>query len=114
MISLSMTEYNVTGNVIFQESGKSNLQDKVARVHRVATLDGGSVISHYGYSDSDRTLLIKAFVSRSQAEILQRFFEDTTHIWVALADGLFLGSISKYKDNKGVLQMTILIEKREI
>jgi len=113
MISISSVTQNVTGAVIINESLTSAFNTNTARVSRTATLDGGSVITHSGYSDGDRTLSVYARISEAQANILWAIFRSETFVLVSIPDGLYYAAIQRVRTDNGDLSMTILIKNRE-
>jgi len=113
MISISTITQNATGAVIINENTISALNTNKSRVNRTATLDGGSVITHGGYSDSDRTLSISARISEDQVNTLWVIFRNETFVLVSFLDGLYRSSIQRLKTDNGDLSMTILIKNRE-
>jgi len=113
MISISTITQNATGAVIINESLTSAFNTNTARVSRTATLDGGSVITHSGYSDGDRTLSIYARISKDQSKILWAIFRNETFVLVSISDGLYYCTIQRLRTDSGDLSMTILIKNRE-
>jgi hypothetical protein len=113
MISISSIVQNVTGAVIINETLTSVLKSNTARISRVATLDGGSVITHSGYSDGDRTLSVYARLNKAQSDLLWGIFKNETFVLVSISDGLFYSSIQRVRIDNGDLSMTILIKNRE-
>lgn len=113
MISISSVIQNVTGAVVINESLTSAFKTNTARVSRVTTLDGGSVITHSGYSDGDRTLSVYARISEAQANILWNIFRNETFVLVSIPDGLYYATIQRLRTDNGNLSMTILIKNRE-
>ena len=113
MISISTTTANENGNVVFKELPSSKLQEKEARVSRSATLDGGVYVNHSGFVNGDRTLVIRANLSRAAAARLTSVFELYTDILISMSDGIYLGVISKLSILYGALRMTVLLEQKE-
>ena len=113
MIGLSKTT-QATGDgaaIIFQELPQSRLRNESARVSRSATLDGGCVIDHQGFSDSDRTLDLRAQLSQEQADILWEFFTGQTFANVSTKEGFFYGVIENMADENGNVRLSILVKE---
>ena len=113
MIGISQTT-QATGTyaaIIFQELPTTRLRNESARVSRYATLDGGCVIDHQGFSDGDRTLDIRAQWTQAQAAILWEMFREETFLNVATADGFFYGVIESMQDENGQGRLSILVKE---
>jgi len=113
MIGISKTT-QATGSaaaIIFQESKQSRLRNEAARVSRSATLDGGCVIDHQGFSDGDRTLDIRARLEQAQADILWELFRTATFLNVATPEGFFYGVIESMQDEGGNGRLSILVKE---
>jgi hypothetical protein len=79
------------------------------RVSRVATLDGSSVITDSGYTDTDRTLTIKAKLTQAQVEDLEYMIE-TYSLWnVAVPDGNYPCAPLRLVTDNGQTTITLLI-----
>lgn len=113
MIGISKTTQATGSNaaVIFQESRQSRLRNEVARVSRSATLDGGCVIDHQGFSDSDRTFDIRATFTREQADILWEMFTGQTFLNISTPEGFFYGVIENMADENGNVRLSILVKE---
>lgn len=112
MIAISTLTANVTGSVILPWTGDP--RENTARVSRIATLDGGAVITHSGASDSDRTIYIRDLeISEDTADIIWNIFQTETKVLISISDGVYLAAIQTCKTNNGLLNMTILIESKE-
>jgi hypothetical protein len=113
MIGISKTT-QATGNsaaIIFKELPSSRLRVESARVSRSATLDGGCIIDHQGFSDSDRTLDIRANLTKEQADILWDFFTGETFVNVATTEGFFYGVIESMQDESGAIRLSVLVKE---
>ena len=113
MIGLSKTTQATgsTAAIIFQESRQSRLRNEVARVSRSATLDGGCVIDHQGFSDSDRTLDIRTRSEKEMADALWELFRTATFLNVSTPEGFFYGVIENMADENGNVRLSILVKE---
>lgn len=112
MISISkITQATQNGSLIIWESKKSKIRDAAARVSRTATLDGGAVIEHLGFSDGDRSFEISAKLSQSQSEVLWSIFTNQTFLNISTEDGFFYGSIERCKVDNGIAKLTFLVKE---
>jgi len=110
MISITSS----TRSAIIKELKTSDLHSTTARVSRAKTLDGGVSITHSGTTDGDRTLKIKAKITKTQSDALWAIYNNDTFIQIAFSDGVFYGVIENFKTNNGNLDMTILIKERDV
>lgn len=112
MIGIGTITADTEGDIIFFENPDSKLDDTTARASVTATIDGGGKISHYGYSDSDRKLEIKAELDEVYHAKLRAIFEGHNYINIATRVGLFKAAISRLFGNLGQITMTVLIEEK--
>ena len=89
------------------------VQENTRRVSRVATLDGGSVISNYGITDSDRTL---QFTAKQVPEDIRRslwtFFQNETLVHLSCPEGVFSGCLEKVKIQNTNIAVSFLIKEK--
>jgi len=114
MISISTTTANTSGNVIIKNYKSSDLNNASARVTRTATLDGGAVIIHSGFSHGDRTLRIDARIDKTNGDNLWSLYKNETFFLVSFKDGLFLAAIGSLNVDNGRADMSILINNSEV
>lgn len=112
MIGISMTTADTRGHVELDD-GNSEFGKIEARVSRQATLDGGSVITHSGVSNSDRTFKIKTKINAAQKTVIEHIHENSVLVNISCAEGFFLGAISSIDTSTPGLKMTILIKSKE-
>jgi len=113
MISISAITQNTSGSIVINYDLESDIRNNTARISRIATLDGGSTITHSGYSDSDRTLSISGRINKTNSEVLWDLFENETFMLFSINDGLYLGVIQSLDIDNGELSLTILIKNKE-
>ncbi len=69
-------------------------QENTKRISRVATLDGGCVISNNGITDSDRTFKFTAKKVPEDVRLsLWVFFQNETLVLLSCPEGVFSGHI---------------------
>ena len=56
---ISTPTFDLNGSLALRLADGSDIKSGARRVSRNATLDGGAVITDGGYSDADRTLVIR-------------------------------------------------------
>ena len=111
MIVLSKRTQDPDGTIIILEEKGTIIKDSQPRVSRVATLDGGCVIDHKGYSDSDRRLNIRAFLDETE-EGQVWLLKNETLLTISMQEGVFTGVISDVRIDDGDLRLTFLIKEK--
>ena len=113
MIGLSMTT-QATGEgaaILIRELPSSRLRDEASRVSRSATLDGGCVIDHQGFSDADRTFDVRANLFKNEADVLWNFFRSQTYVNISTSEGFFYGVIENMADANGNVRLSLLVKE---
>lgn len=113
MLSLSTPSAHPNGNVIIDAFSDSSLKERVLRISRTKTLDGGVYINNFGFCHGDRTLAVKARITEAQEVVLTLLTELYTRVVVSMDDGVYLAAVSHMVPDNGELSMTLLIEKKE-
>lgn len=112
MIGLSKQTQDADGIIIIKENpDRSVIYNSSPRVSRIATLDGGCVIDHKGYSDSDRTFDIRAELEESDALIVWGMKSETL-LNISTREGFFSGVISRIQTDNGELILQLLTKER--
>lgn len=93
MISLSAIPVDPIGVLRIDALPSSDLDNHASRASRVATLDGGAALSPYGFSDSDRTLLVVWKPTRDSVAAIQRMMRVYLQIRAITPDGVFRAAI---------------------
>jgi hypothetical protein len=111
MIAISTIDSNVNGDLVIREI-PGGQKRRTARVSRTATLDGGCVITHSGFSYSDYTLSAVAFFSKADEDRIRAVFERETFLRVSTKFGFFSGAIESLTENRGKTRITLLITEK--
>jgi len=111
MISITKTYAAAGSAVIFNESPKTKLREAESRISRTATLDGGVVIDQQGYFIGDRTLDIRASLTKEKADLIWEIYKDELYINLSTNDGYFYGAIESIKIDNGKLVLKFLIKE---
>ncbi len=112
MISISKITQDSAGAILINEDITSRMLKTLARVSRAATLDGGSVIDHQGYSDADLRFEIVADLTEAQESLLWSIYKSETFVNVSTKEGVFKAAISAMHPNEGKITMTILVQEK--
>jgi len=114
MIIISTTTSNADGQIKIREGPGTSYGAMLPRVSRFATLDGGSVISHLGYSHGDRAITVVAHdMPVADRETLRDLIEDETEFVLSCREGCFLGAIDSYRYDQDPVRVTFLIKSSE-
>lgn len=111
MVSITTLTAKTVDGVFFNEMPTSVFRDTPPRLTRTATLEGGAVLDHRGFSDGDRTFKINAELDESIADDLWTIHRTETLLNISCREGFFKGSISEMKIDGGRLQMVFLVKE---
>ncbi len=114
MIGISTLTQNTAGAITFDATEKkTSIRNATARVSRSATLDGGAVINHLGFSHGDRTFQIYAKLTKAADAVLWGIFALGVMVNVATDEGMYRAAIESVTiaDDKGITKMSILIKE---
>ena len=112
-ISISTRSYSAYPPLVLPlEPDTSDMRQATKRVTRRATLDSGCVITNTGYSDSDRTLNVRANVTKAQGDQAWEMFQQYSLLTFAVNDGVFVGAIETMNIQNGKLDMTVLVKEK--
>ena len=112
MISISTIDQNADGSVTINEDITSRLLNTQSRVSRSATLDGGAVIDHQGYSDADLRFDIVAELTEAQESKLWAIYKAQTFLNISIKEGVFKGAISAMFPKDGKLTLAFLVQEK--
>ncbi len=113
MIILAAPQYSLIGPVALSETkNECNLTDTSRRSSRVATLDGGAVVTDFGFTDADRTLSIVGTASRADYDTLLAMQRSWSQWVVSCEEGVFLGSPARLKSQGGKVTITIEVIRK--
>lgn len=109
MISIT-TQESSSYVVRIRNIRESNTQKRTRRVSRVSTLDGDSVVTDSGYTDTDRELRIRAKITAAQKALLDYMFE-TFALWnIVVKNEYFSCAPRSCNTENGQLSLLLLIE----
>ena len=112
MVVLTTPTFDPDGRVVITESGNSRLGDVSRRVMRTATLDGGAVLSDFGYSDADRTIVVVANMAVGVRLRLQRLMRLYNNLVLTSHEGIFTGTLSSISVVNGKTKIKYLVLER--
>ena len=110
---LSTTEYDPLVPVHLDVLPSSDLGTTTRRVTRTATLDGGAAFGDFGFTEADRTIVLRwRQRSAAQEESVRRLVSTYTRITVSCAAGLFLAAPQAYTPGAEESRLDLLVERR--
>jgi hypothetical protein len=115
MISLSSIETDTNGDIVFDLTGESTLDDSTRRVSRTKTLDGGCVIIDGGFSPADKTFNLSTQYDPDVHSVVKHLHEDMMLIHVSVNGAFYTGVISDLdikRTTVETIQIRILIKEK--
>jgi len=115
MVGFSSILADVDGNVIFDITKESKLDDSSRRVSRTKTLDGGCVITDGGFSEADKTLTVSTKYDARTFNTIKHLHEDKTLVHVSVNGAFYSGVISRVLLKRGIQEnivTTILVKEK--
>lgn len=113
MIGLSTLTFDLDGHVLLHAGVKTQEPIMTRRVSRTATLDGSSVLSDLGFSDSDGTYFLSfQRITQAQIESLKYLIQNYNRLMLCSKNGAFEGVLSVLDMNELPIKATFLIEKK--
>jgi len=101
------------GFAVVHERPTSTFRNRAARVRVVATLDGGAVLDHAGFSHADTTWTVDADLSEAQALALETLHQTQAQLMFTHESGVFLGAIEQLNtDTLNPARIVILISEK--
>jgi len=108
MVSIT-PQVSSTYHLILKEEDKSELKTISRRVSRRATLDQSSVTTDSGYTETDRTLKVKAKLKEAEWDILQYMLENYSRWNVSTGGEFFSCAPERCKAPGGIIDLTLLV-----
>lgn len=114
MIGLATQTFSATGAVLLTRTrADSDIYGLGRRVSRVATLDGGVVLTDNGHAAGDRDLQIVADrVDVATHRAVEALVKNYGQLMVSTDAGCFLGAVEAMNYRDGKLQLKILVSEQ--
>jgi len=103
------------GDVVFDITSDSTLDNSSRRVSRTKTLDGGCVIIDGGFSAADKTLNLSTKYDAGVFAVVKHLHEDAMLIHVSVNGAFYTGVISDLsikRETTETIQLRILIKEK--
>lgn len=114
-ISICSINFDIDGALYLQVAPENNLKEMKRRTSKTQTLDGGVVISDfgYGYADNDFQFTLTN-PTPEQVEVLRFLFEFQTALTLSTASGFYIVSPSVLNDSGSEVQLTLLVNEKVV
>lgn len=112
-VMLTTTTVDPAGVVALECLADQNSGEMRRRVSRVATLDGGAVFNDGGYSEADRTILLRWVPKSAEQEAaVARLVELYARLQVSMPRGVFLVAIEVYQPGAVESSLSLLVVEK--
>ena len=103
IVGLSTQTYNIEGDLILDyEANSTNLHKVTRRLSRTATIDGGGVVTDFGYAEIDRDFILVVIPkSYSDLEILLNMAKNYGSLLLTTIEGAFKVSVEQIETTGG-------------
>jgi hypothetical protein len=113
MISICSIDQDADGQVLFKEDVPVRKHNATARINRIGTLDGTTVLNHLGFSDGDGNIEINTSnLTVTQELKLLDFFENDSGVICATDLGVYFGAIATLNINTKPSRIRILLQSK--
>lgn len=113
LVAISAPTADPDGHVWLLSTQRSAAGTVTRRASRVATLDGGAVVSDQGFSDADRTLDLRWTPTDSAQEAaVERLLRLYALVTVSAPAGVFSAAPASYEPSAGDARLQLLITAR--
>ena len=113
LISLAAPNFDLDGAVMLKATLASVLGDTDRRVSRSATLDGGVVLTDFGFSHGDRTLeVVVAEISPEDYALLAYLHQTYPLLTLSCDQGHFIGCLQSLRPKDGGVTCSYLVKEK--
>lgn len=112
LIGLASTTYLENGAVMLLMSDDPGQRSGARRISRTKTLDGGVSISDSGFSDGDRTLMLRMQTTETLWARLWTLFCNAPALTLTCDEGCFLAAARNLTEKKGTITMEIYFNRK--
>ena len=115
MIILSKTtaDASSSGHVAIRNFQDSGEYENTARIGRQKTLDGSSVLSHYGTTDTDRDFTVDCRLTPAEAVRVKSFFNNAVPLRISFWEGVYAGYIHRLRVQRdGTARITFYFSEK--
>jgi hypothetical protein len=110
IIGLSTPNYDPAGAILLQCLESSNIGGVTRRVSRTATLDGNSVITDFGVTNSDTTVFLRIHLTMELDDAIRAIVRNNPLLILTNRLGCFLGAVNYYRVDGNIGTVSFLIK----
>ena len=113
LCTLSTPTYDLDGSIELALTALAEPGGARRRVNRIATLDGGVAVNDFGFSDADRTLLLRwKPTDQAQHEDIERLAQTYPLLQVATRGGVYLAAPETYTQGSDESTLRLLVVEK--
>jgi len=110
MIGISAPLFDSAGSITLREMPTTDLGETRRRNSRIATLDGGVVVNDSGYSQGDRTIVVRWRARGDELRKVDRLVQSYPALTVATRIGVFDAAVQSLTTRNGISELTLLVK----
>lgn len=109
-VTLTTLTFDPLGVVALDVVSDQTFGESRRRMNRIATLDGGAVLNDFGYSEADRTMVLRWKVrDLATGAAVQRLVQLYARLHVATPDGFYLAAVEAYTPSTSAASLSLLV-----
>jgi len=111
--TLSPILFDPLGSVTIDVMPDQTAGETRRRMNRVATLDGGAAFNDFGYSEADRTIVLRwKPKNRKQHDAIDRIMKLYSRVHLSMHDGFYLVALEVYAPGATESTLTALVVEK--
>ena len=111
--TLSPILFGPLGSVTIDAMPDQTAGETRRRMNRVATLDGGAAFNDFGYSEADRTIVLRWMPkNREQHDAIDRMMKLYSRVHLSIQDGFYLVALEVYAPGAAESTLTALVVEK--
>jgi hypothetical protein len=110
IIGLSTPNYDPAGAILLKCLESSNIGGVSRRVSRTATLDGNSVITDFGVTNSDTTVFLRIPLTQTIDDAIRAIVRNNPLLVLTNRLGCFIGAVDYYRVDGNTGTVSFLIK----
>lgn len=111
-VALSAVEFDPSGYIEIDATSDSNEGEAKRRVTRSTTLDGGAAFNDFGFSEADRTIVVKWTPDRTIDAGVARLLQLYSRIVVSIGMGVYLAAPDTYRPGTDQSTLRLLVASK--
>lgn len=111
-VHISSIEFDPIGTLVVDALPDSDIRSIRRRVNRVQTLDLGAAVNDRGFSDADRTFVIRWHHNKTQIQTAAYIARTHNRVNVSTDEGVFSAVIESFRPGALESELVLLITER--